>query len=157
MTIFKIHFGKLTVKLYDKGERTLRAEVVVHNAKDLKCKRSISSFSEIVQKLQDIMNSFMNNLLFAHVSILDDGSLKDLASPTNRGKTRLAGLDINKGRTQAVMETVLALSMKPCGYNICDVAAKMNEKLSDEKYTSRNASYDIRKFRGKGLVKKITT
>jgi hypothetical protein len=155
MTIFKIHFGKLTVKLYDKGERTLRAEVVVHNAKDLKCKRSISSFAEIVQKLQDIMNSFMNNLLFAHVSILDDGSLKDLISPTNKGKSRLAGVDINKERTQAVMESVLTLSMKPCGYNICDIAAKMNERLAMKNYTSRNAAYDLRKFRGKGLVKKL--
>ena len=154
MTIFKIHFGKLTVKLYDKGERTLRAEVVVHNAKDLKCKRSISSFAEIVQKLQDIMNSFMNNLLFAHVSILDDGSLKNLVSPTIKGKTRLAGVDINKERTQAIMETVLALSMKPCGYSIGDVTVKMKEKFAYKNYTSRNAAYDIRKFRGKGLVKK---
>jgi hypothetical protein len=27
LTIFKIHFGKLTLKLYDKGERTLKNEV----------------------------------------------------------------------------------------------------------------------------------
>ncbi|MBA7547622.1 hypothetical protein ES705_40051 [subsurface metagenome] len=31
LTIFKIHFGKLTLKLYDKGERVLRAEVVVQS------------------------------------------------------------------------------------------------------------------------------
>lgn len=29
LMVFKIHVGKLTLKLYDKGERTLRAEVVV--------------------------------------------------------------------------------------------------------------------------------
>lgn len=28
LTVFKIHVGKLTLKLYDKGERTLRAEVM---------------------------------------------------------------------------------------------------------------------------------
>ncbi len=44
LTIFKIHFGKITLKLYDKGERILRAEVVVHNTKELKCKRSTSNF-----------------------------------------------------------------------------------------------------------------
>jgi len=154
MTIFKIHFGKLTVKLYDKGERTLRAEVVVHNTKDLKCKRSIGSFAEIVHKLQDIMNSFMNNLLYAHVSVLNDGSLKNLISPTKKGKSRLAGLDINKERNQAIMATVLALSIKPHGYTIVDVAIKMKEKITD--YTSRNAAYDIRKLIGKGLVKKQT-
>lgn len=156
MTIFKIHFGKLTVKLYDKGERTLRAEVVVHNTKDLKCKRSIGSFAEIVHKLQEIMNSFMNNLLYAHVSVINDGSFKELVSPTKKGKSRLAGVDISKERNQAIMETVLALSMKPCGYSITDVATKMQEKVGSKKenYTSRNAAYDIRKLRGKGLVKK---
>ena len=48
LTIFKIHFGKLTVKLYDKGERTLRAEVVVHNVKELKCKHSVKYLSCII-------------------------------------------------------------------------------------------------------------
>lgn len=157
MTIFKIHFGKLTVKLYDKGERTLRAEVVVHNARDLKCKRSIGSFAEIVKKLQDIMNSFMNNLLYTHVSALNDGSLKELTIPTKKGKSRLAGVDINKERNQAIMETVLALSMKPCGYFIGDVVVKMKERFAGKygDYTIKNAAYDIRKLRGKGLVKKL--
>lgn len=156
MTIFKVHFGKLTVKLYDKGERTLRAEVVVHNAKELKCKRNIDSFAEIVHKLQDIMNSFMNNLLYAHVSALNDGSFKELVSPTNKGKSRLAGVDISKERSQAIMESVLALSMKPRGYTIGDVTVKMQEKSGEKNgiYNSRNAAYDIRKLRGKGLVKK---
>ncbi len=56
MTIFKIHFGKLTVKLYDKGELTLRAEVVVHNAKDLKCKQSNSSFADNFHGCSFVMN-----------------------------------------------------------------------------------------------------
>lgn len=156
MTIFKIHFGRLTVKLYDKGERTLRAEVVVHNAKELKCKRSIDSFAEIVKKLQSMMNDFMDNLFYAHVSMLNDGSLQQLVSPTRKGESRLAGVDINKDRTQAIMETVLALSIKPGGYSISDVAAKMKEKIGNKygEYSARKAAYDISKLRGKGLVSK---
>ena len=157
MTIFKIHFGKLTVKLYDKGERTLRAEVVVHNAKALKCKRSISEFAEIIKKLQIIMNSFMNNLLHAHVSVLNDGSLSNLVIPSKKGKSRLAGVDINKQRNQAIMETVLALSMQPGGYVIGDVAEKMKGMVGNRygKYTNRKAAYDIKKLRGKKLVRKL--
>jgi hypothetical protein len=156
MTIFKIHFGKLTVKLYDKGERTLRAEVVVHNAKELKCKRSINSFAEIVSKLQSMMNDFMNNLFYAHVSMLNDGSLQELVNPTKKGKSRLAGVDINKIRNQAIMEAVLALSIKPGGFSIGEVTALMKEKykVKKENYSSRKAAYDISKLRGKGLVQK---
>lgn len=156
MTIFKIHFGKLTVKLYDKGERTLRAEVVVHNAKELKCKRSIGSFAEVVSKLQCMMNDFMDNLFYAHVSMLNNGSLQQLVSPTRKGESRLAGIDISKARNLAIMETVLALSIKPGGYSINDIAIKMKEKVGKKygEYSERKAAYDISKLRGKDLVSK---
>jgi hypothetical protein len=157
LTIFKIHFGKLTLKLYDKGERVLRAEVVVHNAKELKCKRSVSNFEEIVSKLNVIMNSFMDNLCYTHVSLLKDGSFEQLTSPGKKGKQRLAGVDINKRRTIAIMESVLSLAIKPNGYTSNDVATLMKNRLDKEHakdYTPAKAAYDIRKLRGKGLVLK---
>ncbi|MCK5266653.1 MAG: hypothetical protein KAR07_00670 [Spirochaetes bacterium] len=158
LTIFKIHFGKVTLKLYDKGERILRAEVVVHNARELKCKRSVSNFKEIVSKLNTIMNSFMDNLCYTHVSLLDDGSLKKLISPSKKGTQRLAGVDINKGRTIAVMESVVTLAIKPNGYTAKDVAILMKERMDKKQvkdYSPAKAAYDVRKLRGKGLVVKI--
>lgn len=154
LTIFKIHFGKITLKLYDKGERILRAEVVVHNAKELKCKRSVSNFKEIVSKLNTIMNSFMDNLCYTHVSLLVDGSLKRLISPSKKGTQRLAGVDINKDRTIAVMESVVTLAIKPNGYNANDIAILMKERHVKD-YSPTKAAYDVRKLRGKGLVEKI--
>jgi hypothetical protein len=35
LSVFKVHFGNLTLKAYTKGERVLRFEAVVHNARDL--------------------------------------------------------------------------------------------------------------------------
>jgi hypothetical protein len=29
-TIFKVHYGKMTLKIYSKGEHVLRIEVIVH-------------------------------------------------------------------------------------------------------------------------------
>lgn len=153
LTVFKIHFGRLTVKIYDKGERTLRAEVVVHNTKDLKCKRGIESFEEIVEKLETIMRSFLSNIDHAHIATINDGSFEEITQPSQTGKNRLAGIDFNKDRTRQVASILLALSMKPGGF--------ISKNLSDEMdqfnpvFTSRNASYDIKKFRGKGMVEKI--
>lgn len=44
LTVFKLKWGNLTLKIYDKGERVLRIEVVVHNAKDLRCGRILAKF-----------------------------------------------------------------------------------------------------------------
>ncbi len=116
MTIFKIHFGRLTVKLYDKGERTLRAEVVVHNTKDLKCKRGIGSFAEIVKKLETIMGSFLSNLDHAHVATINQRDFEEITKPTQSGNNRLAGVDFNKSRIKQLATVLLALSMKPDGF-----------------------------------------
>ena len=35
LTVFKLHFGQLTLKGYTKGERVLRFEAIVHNTREL--------------------------------------------------------------------------------------------------------------------------
>lgn len=154
LTIFKINFGRLTVKLYDKGERTLRAEVVVHNTKDLNCKRGIDSFGEIVEKLETIMGSFLSNLNHAHVATIDEESFEKIAKPSQQGKNRLAGIDFNKARNKQVAAVILALSMKPGGFTSKDLAEEISHRFNPD-FSRRNASYIIRKFRGKGMVRKI--
>jgi hypothetical protein len=44
--------------------------------------------------------------------------------------------------------------MKPGGFTSKDLADELAHKF-DPGYSRRNASYDLRKFRGKGMVKKI--
>jgi hypothetical protein len=153
LTIFKIHFGKLTVKLYDKGERTLRAEVVVHNAKALKCRRSVSNFRQIVDKLKVIIKDFLNNLLYVHVAMIDELDLNTLASPSQKGNNRLAGINISQLRMQDVLQSILALSIQPAGYAAKDLAKRM-QQIGWANYQPRQAAYDLRKLRAKGFVNK---
>ena len=47
LTIFKLHCGGLTLKIYSKGERVLRIEVIVHNARQLNCGRSLTDFPRL--------------------------------------------------------------------------------------------------------------
>jgi hypothetical protein len=41
VTIFKIHYGKMTLKIYSKGEHVLRIEVIVHNTREYRWGRSL--------------------------------------------------------------------------------------------------------------------
>ena len=45
LTVFKLHFGRLTGKAYTKGERVLRFEAIAHNTAELRCGRMIEMFS----------------------------------------------------------------------------------------------------------------
>jgi len=156
LTIFKIHFGRLTVKLYDKGERTLRAEVVVHNTKDLKCKRGLEFIGGVIEKLEEIMDDFLNNLDYAHAATIDDGTFEQIGQPTQTGKNRLAGIDFNKQRTIIVARILLSISMKPRGFTCSEFSQIMASSGYKHPYSNRKACYDLKKFRGKKLVEKIS-
>ena len=157
LTIFKVHFGKLTVKIYSKGERVLRIEAVAHNTKDLRCRRKIDKFSEITDSLKAILERFVGVLNCIDTAFIDDKTLDTWPLASKAGATRVGGIDINNARIRIAMQAVMALSLKPNGFTTSDLAQKVREIMgaSDTSYQIRQASYDLKKFRAKALIRKI--
>ena len=157
MTVLKIHFGKLTVKIYTKGERVLRVEAITHNARALACGCSLPKFAQIVAHLSAILNRFLEVVHCVHRAFISDDTLDQLPTPSDVGRTRVGGIDLNKPRLRAVMEAVLGVASSPNGFKVADVAGKVREILgiAPEAYTARQAAYDIKKLRGKQLLYKI--
>lgn len=60
LTVFKIKWGNLTLKIYDKGGRVLRIEVVVHNAKELRSGRMLERLPALLQRMQDMLVHFIS-------------------------------------------------------------------------------------------------
>jgi predicted transcriptional regulator len=156
MTVFKILDGKITIKIYDKGERVLRIEVVCHNLKEMKMKgkrkRELDDFPTIMEKFREILESFINVLYFSHVSFIDKGEFDQLSQPSKKGKGRIAGINLDRN----VMKAVVELSTKPGGFTSKDAAVKYAQiaKISDQSYKPRHASYDLRKLEAKELVER---
>ena len=157
LTIFKLHFGKLTLKVYTKGERVLRFEAIVHNTKELRCGRLLERFPQIIARLQQILEQFLNNLYCMAASFISGETLDQLATPSQVGKTRIGGMDVNKPRTRAVLSAVLALACSPDGFTTGQLANTVRSMLpaTDSSYDPRRAAYDLRKLRGKELVSKV--
>jgi hypothetical protein len=154
LIIFKIHFGKLTVKLYTKGERVLRGEAIVHNARALHVGRSLPNFPKIILELEQILIRFFDVLDCVNCAFLDDGTFDNLSRPGKLGSKPVAGIDLSKQRLQAVLNAVIALAASPNGMAVSDLAAKVRDLLglSPQDYKSRHAAYDLRKLRGKQWV-----
>jgi hypothetical protein len=157
VTIFKVHYGKMTLKIYSKGERVLRIEVIVHNTKEYRWGRSLPCFPEIVTRLKGILERFLNALGCINACFVSDETLEKLPEPAQIGQTRVGGIDLNKPRIRRVAEAVLALSASPTGFTASDLARQvrsMNGQTESE-YGARRAAYDIKKLRAKGMVQKI--
>lgn len=154
LTVFKVHFGRLTLKSYTKGERVLRIEAIAHNTADLRCGKVLEKFPEIVARLSGMVERFLEVLRCTGTAWISDGSLEDLAKPSQVGKTQVGGIDINQRRMRAVMAGVLALALSPQGFSASQLAAKVRQSLGID-YQPRQAAYDLKKLRGKEWVSKL--
>src|SRR4029077_325108 len=59
LTVFKIKWGNLTLKIYDKGGRVLRIEVVVHNAKELRSCKMLEKLPALLERMRDMLVRFL--------------------------------------------------------------------------------------------------
>ena len=154
LTVFKLQWGNLTLKIYDKGERVLRIEVVVHNAKELRCGKMLEKLPVLLERMSDMLVRFLDTVQAAHVGFLDDGTFEGWHEPTLRGTKRLAGIDVNKARNRYVLDAVVALSTRPDGFTLPHLADAVRARSgwSAVQYSTRHAAYDLAKLRGKSLV-----
>jgi hypothetical protein len=157
LTIFKLHCGKLTLKIYTKGERVLRFEAVAHNTRELNCGRSLDKFPEVVSRLKSVLERIADALSCIDQCFIADEMLEQLPTALRFGKTVVRGIDLNKARMRQVVEALIALTPSPNGFTASDVAARVRAliKQSPCQYGPRHAAYDLKKLRGKQIVRRI--
>ena len=126
LTVFKLHFGRLTGKAYTKGERVLRFEAIAHNAAGLRCGRMIEKFPEIVTQLGGIAERFATALDCVDTGFLGDGVLDGLPTASTLGATRVGGVDLNKPRMSDALRAALALAPAPNGFTVAEFTAKVH-------------------------------
>src|SRR5207247_7051793 len=114
---------------------------------DLRCGALVEKWPRLLQTMEQYLNNFLNVVQAAHGSFLDEGTFETLATPTQRGNRRRAGVDFNKVRMRQVAAAVIALAPQPTGFTVSDLARKMSEIAGPEleAYNCRRAAYDLSK------------
>ena len=135
----------------------LRIEVIVHNTKAYRWGRSLPCFPEIITRFRGILERFVDALSCLNACFVSDQTLEQLPQPAQIGQTKVGGIDLNKPRMRRVVEAVLALSASPAGFTATELARQVHSMsgLTESEYGPRRAAYDIKKFRAKGMVRKI--
>ena len=91
-----------------------------------------------------------------------DETLENLPLPIKVGQTKVGVIDFKKPRMRQVAEAVMALSTSPtspAGFTASDLAQKVRKMngQAEADYGPRRAAYDLKKLRGKGMLRKIGT
>lgn len=157
LTIFKLHCGRLTLKIYTKGERVLRIEAIAHNTHALGRRRALAEFPPLVNELKAVLERFVDALACIDRCFIGGETLETLPLPSQVGGTKVGGIDLNKPRMRWVAEAVLALAPSPRGFTASDLARQVHRLggPAASKYTPRHAAYDLKKLRGKHLIQRI--
>lgn len=155
LSVFKLHWGNSTLKVYDKGARLLRVEAVEHNIRKTKTRGRLECWAQIVQGLGDRVVRFINTLELLDHGMLDMGCFEAMRKPSLRGLRRLAGIDLDNARMRHAVEALISLAPKPEGFTRTDLVNKVKERSGGHGYTKRQASYDMSKLRGKGVILKV--
>lgn len=157
LTVFKLKFGRLELKMYDKGARVLRIEMIARGVDDLRCGRLLVRVAEMLGKMRETVLNFLNVVQAMHHCQVGARQLDALPAPSACGAKRIAGVDLQKPRMQAVAAGVIALAAAPHGFTAEQLAAqtKRHRPRLRRKYGVRQAAYDLKKLRAKGLVKRI--
>jgi len=155
LIIFRVHFDRLTLKIYTKGEHILRIEAMAHNTRDLRCGTSLERYSAMSAALRAMVDRFSEVIDCVDTAFIEPGLLDNLPQASQVGRARVGGVDLNKARVRAVVESVIALASIPEGFSAADIAERVRTILSDPAYRTSRAAYDLRKLRGKGLVSKL--
>src|ERR1035438_8653067 len=98
--VWRVRWGSVVLKVYDKAGRVLRVEVKVLNTAGLGCGKGLGKLGEQLECVQGMLERFLASLQAAHVAFLDAGQFERWAEPSQRGNRRLAGLDLNKARNR---------------------------------------------------------
>lgn len=156
LTWFKVTFGALSLKAYTKGERLLRVEATVHNTKQLRCRRGLDNLAEVITRLAGMAERFCTTLDCVDVGFINDETLDQLPLPSQIGRVRVGGVDLNKHRMRSALGAALALACAPDGFTAAEFTAKVHAITGQTEinYSTRQAAYDLRKLRGKQLVTK---
>jgi hypothetical protein len=135
----------------------LRIETIAHNTQELDCGRSLEKFPEIVFRLKSMLERFLDALSCIDQCFIADDMLDNLPAASRVGKTIVGGINLNKPRMHWVVQALIALSASPGGFTASELAAQVCtlSKHTQMQYGPRRAAYDLKKLRGKQIVRRI--
>jgi hypothetical protein len=115
----------------------------------------LEKFPQVVSRLKAVLERFADALSCIDQCFIADEMLEHLPVASRVGKTVVGGIDLNKARMRQVIEALIALSPSPNGFTASDVAARVRalSKQSPCQYGPRHAAYDLKKLRGKQIVR----
>jgi hypothetical protein len=104
-----------------------------------------------------LLERFLDALSCIDQCFIADEMLENLPIPSQVGKIKVGGIDLNKPRMRWVADAVIALSASSDAFTVSELAARVRalSTQTPAQYGPTRAAYDLKKLRGKQIVQRI--
>ena len=151
-----LSFKHSRIKIYLKEDHALRVETVINDPGDLGCKRSLEHLEELAAKARACNARLMDAVVAGQGSgILANPVIERIAHPTtDAAGRRVPAMRFGDPRVQALAGCLAVWDMAVSGITSKRLRAWMTG-LRGVPYAMSQASYDLARLRGNGLIERI--
>jgi hypothetical protein len=158
--LIRSYYAHGGLKQYVRDHLDLRTESYTNDVHDYGLNKGIENLPQLRQKLNGVVDSYLNVQQDILETFVDRGQLRQLTSPTvlPTGK-RIPGLKLDHPRQLALMHALVRFAHIAAGdtFTAADLLPEVRATLGVEPdaYTPGSLRYDLSKLRAKGLVQKV--
>lgn len=142
------------VKQYLKDGRALRIETVINNPTDLGCLRRLEHLEELAAKGRDINDRLVDHERVGQGCVLASPAFERVAQPSLVDGQRAPALRFGDPRVMALAGALIIASNLVGGFTNATLRVQVAALLGAP-YTQAQASYDLRRLRLKGLIRRL--
>ena len=152
----QVHYKSSKVKGYLKEGKALRVETTINNAADFGVPKTLNDQNwRALPKAGAATNArFLAALGEGAPGLPDPAALESVVLPTVHDGQRAPGLRFGDPRVMALLASVASFAHVVGGLTNPGLCRHM-AALHDPAYTSRQASYDLRRLRLKGIIERV--
>lgn len=156
VSCLKVFFKKSFLKQYNKGGRVLRTEVCINDPADFGVRKSLVHLDYLGTIAQHALTRFSKAQAVVRSTALDRSTFERMITPSHDGGQRVAALRFGAPRTMRILEGLGCAGLCFRAFRNADLRAVLADRLGvpREAVTPARVGYELRKLRGKGLVRK---
>lgn len=149
-----VNYRDSRIKEYLKEGRALRIETVVNSPNDLGCQRRLRNLDELQAKARAANRRLLELQRVGQRCAISTSLLERVGQPSVEEGQRTPALRFGDPRVMALAGALCALVHAAVGFTNRSLRARVSSLLGSP-YTSAQMTYDLRRLRLKGLVRRL--
>jgi hypothetical protein len=149
-----IEYKSSHVKQYFKEQRALRTETTINNPTDFYVAKAVPNLSHLRDLGDQVNRKLLEVERVSHQCVLTQDALDRLQQPTVETGQRTSALRFGDPRVMALCQAITGFTHLPHGFRNRDLRPQV-EALLGRPYSAAQMTYDLRRFRLKGLLHRI--